>query len=468
MSHDEEVDTLVIGGGIAGLAYAHGRGAGSDVVVIDAADHVGGLMRTHRIEGLQVDGQDEAPFHVEAGPEALQNNAPEVRAFFDELSLDVVEADEAARHRFLLHPDNELDELPTSPTSFLSTRLISWPGKIRVLSEPFRKKGVALDGSIADFVRHRLGEEVLRTFVDPGISGIYAGMPDQLSLKGTFPRLHELAADHGSIFAAMKAKRRASSGKPKQALSLLSVRGGMQSVPEAVQTSLGDRLKLATRAMSLERDGDRWRVAAKTSAGEMTRVARRVVVALPVQPAATLLEKVSPAISQELASMVSETVVSVAHLWRREDIGHDLGGFGYLVPSILGRMHLGTLFSSSIIPERCAPDRVVLRTMLGGARRPGQADLDDDELVELVCNEVAAPLKIREGAKPLWTRIDRWCQALPRYDLDQPVRQDRIDSLLAELPRLDVIGNHRRGVAVNALITSSRELARAHTEGARA
>lgn len=463
MSGQNEVDTLVVGAGIAGLAYAHAR-RGERVVVVDAAERAGGLVRTHRVDDLVVDGRDEAPFHVEAGPEALQDNAPEVRAMFAELGLDVVTADESARRRYLLHPDGALDELPMSPKAFLTTRLLSWSGKLRALSEPFRRKGVALDGSIADFVRHRLGEEILRTFVDPGISGIYAGMADQLSLKGAFPRLYDLAAEHGSIFAGMRAKgrERRRSVEPRKPMTLMSVRGGLGSVPDAVAAELGERLRLGVTVEVIERADGGWRIDAREGDRSVSWIARRVVVALPVQAAARVLAKTSGPLSEELASMVSETVVSVAHLWSREDVGHGLAGFGYLVPSIIGRMHLGTLFSSSIVPERCAPDRVLLRTMLGGARRPGQADLDDGALVELVRDEVATPLRLRDGAAPLWTRVERWRDALPRYDLEQPARQDRIDALLADLPGLAIVGNHRRGVAVNALISSSRELAREH------
>lgn len=459
-----EADTIVIGAGIAGLAYAHARRG--DVVVLDAADRAGGLVATHEVSDLVVDGRREAPFHVEAGPEALADNAPEVRALFDELDLDVVEADPAARRRYLLHPDGSLEELPMSPKAFLTTRLLSWPGKLRALSEPFRRRGVALDGSIADFVRHRLGDEVLRTFVDPGISGIYAGTADQLSLKAAFPRLRDMAAEHGSLFAAMRAKgrERRRAGEERKPMTLVSVRGGLGQVPAAIAARLGGRLRLGERVTSLVREGDGWRVDAERGGEPTSLRARRVVVAVPAAAAARVVEKASTALSQQLASIVSETVVSVAHLWRRDDVGHALDGFGYLVPSVVGRMHLGTLFSSSIVSERCARDRVLLRTMLGGARRPGQADLTDDELVELVRSETAAPLELRDGAAPLWTRVERWRHALPRYDLEHPARNERIDAALAELPGLDVIGNHRRGVAVNALVASSRDLARRHDE----
>ena len=71
-------------------------------------------------------------------------------------------------------------------------------------------------------------------------------------------------------------------------------------------------------------------------------------------------------------------------------------------------------------------------------------------------------LGARPGAEPIALHVTRWPAVLPRYDLDHPQRQATIDAVLAERPGLFVVGNHRRGVAVNALIRSSRELARDH------
>ena len=470
------VDTVVLGAGIAGLCYAHALGAGADVLVLDAAPRAGGLVRTEHAQLPAAHGG--GALHFEWGPEALQDNAPETLALLAELGLAAAPAAEAARRRFVLH-EGRLVALPMSPPAFLSSPLLTVGGKLRALAEPFRDARTALDGSVADFVRHRLGTQVLERLVDPFVSGVYAGDPELLSLRAAFPLLAAFVAEHGSLFAGLRARGRAARarGEAPAVPSLVSLPGGLGALPAALAGALGARLRLGVRVTALHAaalhgttphgttphgaaprgaDVGDWRVV--TAAGEVR--ARRVVCALPVAAAARLLAPVSAALGGELGGMSCESVVSLVHAWRRRDAGHALDGFGYLVPGRERRLHLGTLFSSSIQPARCPPDVVLLRTLLGGARHARLVEWPDEELLATLADDVAPVLGLH--GEPLFTRIVRQRGALPRYDLRQPARQAQLDALLASLPGLALIGNHRRGISVNALIEASRALARKH------
>jgi len=452
-----EVDTLVVGGGIAGLAYAHGLGADADVALLEAADRLGGLIRTGTHEDV----------HYEWGPEALQDNAPETMALLDELGLRRADADPAAKKRYILDASRRPVEVPTGPGAFLRSPLLSLGGKLRAFTEPWRSGDKGLDGSIADFVRHRLGRQILERLVDPAISGIYAGDPELLSFRGAFPAAHDLVAGHGSILRGMMAKgrekreAREAAGEPPQprkSPSLLSVAGGLERLPEALGAALGGGVRTGCRLARVRRLEDgRWE--ASTAEGESWS-ARRLVLGVPAGAAGKLLEQDEPELSQQLGSMVTEAVVSLIHVWGRDQVRHPLDAFGYLVPSGLGMSHLGTLFSSSIQPERCPGERVMLRTLMGGARRPELVEQSDEQLLQIVRDEVGATLGL--SGEPLWSCVVRWPAALPRYDLHQVQRQATIDALLAERPGLSIVGNHRKGISVNALIESSRSLAREH------
>ena len=445
----ERVRTVVVGAGIAGLAYAHARGADADLVLLEARELPGGLIRTSPTP----DG------HVELGPEALQDNAPETLALFDELGLVPLFADAAAAKRFVVDARGVPCALPSSPPAFLRSPLLSWRGKLRALSEPFRRRDVALDASVAEFLRHRVGREVVERLVDPAISGIYAGDPELLSARACFPAVVEMVERHGSLFAGMKARarERRAAGEPRKAPSLLSVAGGLARLPEALAAALGPRIRLACPVQAVARESGGWQIRLRDGA----LLADELVLAVPAPAAAKLLAEAAPALSQQLASIHAEGVVSVAHRWSRSDLAHPLDGFGVLVPSSLGMRHLGTLFSSSIVPGRCGDGVVLLRTLIGGARRPELLDAPDAELLDIVQHEAAGLLGARDGAAPDWTQVTRWPAVLPRYDLEQPARQQRIDAALRELPGLSILGNHRRGISVNALIAASREAAHA-------
>jgi len=456
----ESVDTLIVGAGIAGLAYAHAR-AGAELLVLDAAPRAGGLLRTSRAE---LPGAGTLRF--EWGPEALQDDAPETLALLGELGLTPLPAAAESAKRFICLR-GRLEPVPLSPGDILGSSLLSPAGKLRAATEPMRARGGGLDGSVADFVRHRLGEEVLQRLADPFVTGVYAGDPEQLAARAAFPKLVALVEEHGSLLAGLKArgKARKASGEARRGPpGLFTLAGGLGPLADALAARLGARVRLGTRVVALRREGDGWgasvqAVADRDPPAPVELRARRVVVATPVAAAARLLQEAAPELAAELADMQSESVVSISHAWRREQVAHALDGFGYLVPSAEGRMHLGTLFSSSIEPG-CVPAGVVLlRTLMGGARRPRMVEWPDEELLAEL-SEGVAPLLGLQG-EPLWAHVVRHRAVLPRYDLRQPRRQARVDELLARTPGLTLLGNWRRGISVNAQVEASRAAARA-------
>jgi oxygen-dependent protoporphyrinogen oxidase len=448
----ELLDTIVVGAGIAGLSYAHARGPDADLTLLESSDRAGGVIVTEQAEGCR----------FEYGPEALQDNAPETLALLDELGLEPLPSSPAAARRWILLEPGRLVPVPMGPGALLGSSLLSFGAKLRVLKGLLARRPDDLGGSLADFVRSRFGEQVLQRVVDPVVSGIYAGDPELISLEGAFPRLHAMLSEHGSILAGMRARARAShrDGRPG-APGLISVSGGLQSIPRALAAALGERLVLSCPVSSVARMGDAWSV---HTADGARRSCSRLVLALPAAAAAKLLMQSQPSLSQALGRQRSESVLNLVHVWRRQDIAHPLDGFGYLVPSSLGAMHLGTLFSSSIQPGCCPADRVVLRTLLGGARRPEMLDLGQQQLLDIVRREVGETLGLAPGAELLFSRRVPWPSVLPRYDLDHPSRQATIDTMLEQNPGLAIIGNHRRGISVNALIESSRALAHQHNE----
>jgi oxygen-dependent protoporphyrinogen oxidase len=428
------VETLVVGAGISGLAYAHARGPQADLVVLEGAKRAGGLVHTERL-GAQ------GEFRAELGPESLRFEvAGGLTDMLRELGLEARKPPANASKRFLVHRGRLVDA-PLGP-KMITTPLLTLGGKLRLASEPFRDPRVALDGSVADFVRHRIGEQGLDALLDPLVSGIHAGDPEQLSMRACFPRLVELVETHGGLFKALFKTR----GDP--APSVMKPVGGCDAIVSALTRALGEKIVLDASVGSLAFDGETWRV--RCTVGEFE--AARLVLALPAASAARLLSTVAPSLARPIGSIASESLVSVTHVWRRADVGHPLDGFGYLVASRERMRHLGTLFSSSIAPDACPPSHVVLRTLLGGARRPETIDLGESELLAIVRSEVRALLELR--GEPELVRVQRWRATLPRFDLAHPDRVAAIESACP--PSLVLLGNWLRGIGVNHLVAHAR------------
>jgi oxygen-dependent protoporphyrinogen oxidase len=431
------VETLVVGGGISGLAYAHARGPAADLVLLEAGERAGGLIATESAEGVS----------FELGPEALRREPGGALAeLFAELDLAEESPPPRASNRFLVHR-GRLVAAPLGPRALLASPLLGWRGKLRLLSEPLRSRERALDGSVADFARHRLGSEALAALIDPLVSGIHAGDPEQLSMRACFPRLVELVQRHGSLVRALAATGRG------PAPSLVKPARGCQALTDALARTLGSRLVLAAPVHALERVHERWLVESAAGSFECAHL----VLALPAAEAARLLRGVAPGLALHIGEIQSESLASVVHVRRRADVGHALDGFGYLVPAREGLGHLGTLFSSSLAPSFAPHELVVLRTLVGGARHAELVELDDEHLSAHVEREVKPLLRLTGG--PLHVSVRRWRAALPRYDLAHPTRLLAIEQ--ATPAGLTLLGNWLDGIGVNHLIAAARARARA-------
>jgi oxygen-dependent protoporphyrinogen oxidase len=150
--------------------------------------------------------------------------------------------------------------LPTSPGAFLTTRAFTLGAKLRLLREPFIAPAPPdAEESIAAFVRRRLGGEFLDYAIDPFVSGVYAGDPEQISVRAAFPRLHALEQQYGSLIKGQikgARERRRSAEKSKSVAGSFSFRDGMQTLTDAL--ALSDQAHRDGRAGATPRAQCRW------------------------------------------------------------------------------------------------------------------------------------------------------------------------------------------------------------------
>ncbi|MCB1182833.1 protoporphyrinogen oxidase [bacterium] len=451
----------VIGGGVAGLATAldlldraDASGAAIAVTVFERGPAPGGNLQTIREDGWQ----------LEWGPNGFLDNEPATLRLVARLGLDddLVRSSDAARRRFLL-VDGRLQEIPTSPGAFLGSRLLPLGGKLRMARElfvpPRRDLGraavdPATDETIAEFGRRRLGPAFTEIMLDPMVKGIFGGEAEELSLAAAFPRMVELERDHGGLFRAMIALGRQRKREKKSATdagpsgTLHSFRGGMGQLVGTLARTLADdpRAAVLTDAdvSSLTRDGDGWTVHV---GGAAQGPFAAVVEASPAHAAARHLRAVDERLTEVLDRIPYAPMAVIALGFRRENVGHDLDGFGLLVPGRENRDLLGALWTSSIFPGRAPAGHVLLRCMAGGAGNPGVMELDDAAMTDLILSELR-PLLHLKGA-PAMVRVIRHERAIAQYTRGHLARLARLDELAAGQPGLHLTGSSYRGVSVN-------------------
>ena len=196
----------VVGAGIAGLTAAYRlKRKGYRVVVYEASERAGGVIRTERREG----------YLAELGPNSMAAGGPAVTELITQLGLDSSrdEAQREAKKRYIVRK-GKLVALPTSPSQLLTTRLLSNGAKLAIFGEPMVEPGDSpMEESVATFVRRRFNQEVLDYVVNPFVGGIFAGDPEQLSARHALPRLHDLEHTHGSVMKAVGQMLRASAAR---------------------------------------------------------------------------------------------------------------------------------------------------------------------------------------------------------------------------------------------------------------
>ena len=441
----------VIGGGLTGLTAAwrlHKRG--HRVRLFEAGDRLGGAVRSERNAG----------WLIESGPNSLQITSADATTVLDELGLAAkkLTASPAAKHRYLIR-DGQLHAVPSSPPALLSSRLFSFPAKLRVFAEFFaRRRERETDPSLAEFVRDHFGQEFVDYALEPLVSGIFAGNPEKLSTRHSFPKLLELESTHGSLLRgqiAMARRRRANGGASPQ---LVSFPDGLQTLIDTLAAALPPgSIELRAKIDALQ-PGPPWRFSWQRNGTAQAGEADAIVLALPASALAALHIGSAPA--QPLAALAEIEYPPVASLFlgfRREDVAHPLDGFGLLVPGREQRPLLGVIFSSTLFAGRAPEGHVALTVMAGGTRQPQVAQLAPDSLLSAVLPDLRSLLGVHDD--PVFVRHTAWPHAIPQYNLDYGRFLDAMAAVEKKFPGLFIGGHVRDGISLSACLTSGLRLA---------
>jgi oxygen-dependent protoporphyrinogen oxidase len=327
---------IIAGAGISGLTVAYAllqKSRDIDITVLEYEQRPGGKVWSDRVNG----------YLCERGPNGFLDNKPLTLHLCEQLGLTPLRSNDNARKRYIFLK-NRLNLIEASPLRFLTSDLITWRGKLRILYEPFAKRGPD-DETVADFVSRRLGREALDKLIDPMSSGIFAGDPYKMSIRHCFPRIKELEMKYGSLIKAMiklKRERKLNTNEkigPAPEGTLTSFYEGAQALTDAISNVIGNRLKLGVFVKGIERNNNKYRV--YTSEGIYD--ADIVILACPAYSSSMILKDFDRDLSMTLLRIPYVPVSVVCFGLRKEKVGHSLKGFGFLVPGIEGRKILGTL-----------------------------------------------------------------------------------------------------------------------------
>lgn len=434
-------DSLVLGGGVAGLTAALQLAKrGAHVCLLEASDRLGGVVKTLRHDGFEVD----------VGPDVFLTRKPGAVELAAALEVET----RPARGGALIQRDRQLVPLPAGLTGLvpgrlgplITTRALGLGAKLRAAAEPLvPARSEDTDESLEAFAVRRFGRGAWVGLIEPLLGGLYGADDGPISLRSTLPHLHQLERQGGFLKLSRTAAREGSPfARPV---------GGMGTLVEALATAVrtqGGHIQTEARVARVERADDGFM---GTLADGTTRSSETLIVALPAPWASRVLATLDADLAAPLDEIPMGSATAVV-LGVASDGLAIPDGSGWLVPAREGgAVQAVTMFSAKhpgTAPDGHALFRVFLRPTFAHTASDEQAV--DAALQHL--RQLVGPV-----APPVWTAVQRWRKVQPRYTLGHPDRLDALDAAVATHPGLALIGASLRGVGLPDVIRHAQSAA---------
>jgi len=391
----------ILGGGISGLALAHHFArAGVQHVVLESGEVPGGVMRTEVVEGIPLD----------LGPQRMRMTPP-VRALVQAAGVQDELLFAPADLPLWVYRGGRLRRVPFSLGQALTTDLIGWGGKLRILKEPLTR-GLLDDESVADFLIRKFGREAYDAFLGPLYGGLYASDPARMKARhGLSTTLRDFGVTGSLLMAFVRRGLRA-----RESFPTVTFRQGLGTLPRALAASLGPTLRLGTPVVGMERADGGWALHLGGKGAGETLAVERVVLALPAPAAAHLLDVAAPRAATALGRLRYNTL-AVVHLQST----CDLRGYGYQVAFGEALETRGVTWNASIFDRDG-----VFTSYLGGMGNPALVGWPDERIGEVARREFrtvtgfdSRVLRVSRTSIPAW---DETWDALSELELPDTVR----------------------------------------------
>lgn len=440
----------IVGGGLSGLTTAYYlTKAGHRPTLVEQQPRLGGLLKTSVVHGAI----------IEEGPDSFLATKPWLTQLMRELGLEeeAVDSNDSQRLTYIvrngkLHalPEGFQMVAPTKMQPIIETTLLGWPAKLRMGLEYFRHPQPQRERSVAEFIRDHYGVETLDYIVEPLLSGVYGGDPEQLSARAVLPRFVEFERKYGSVTRGAITEQPAKSG----GAMFKTMRSGWGKLVEALEAAIAGKINRVTGHAYTVQD-NRLRV------DGMWHEFEQLVLACPAFAAGEILAEQVPSLARKLNEIPYTSAMTVALGFNSQDITHPLNGFGFLVPAKERRRVGACTWVNSKFPHRVPEGQVVIRCFLGSGTDGGILHEPDEVVRQIVLDELRDLMGI--SAEPVYAHYSRWPRSMPQYTVGH---EARVTAILAEAsqqqqPKLWITGNAYQGIGLPDTVRMARDTAAA-------
>lgn len=450
---------IIIGGGISGLATAYSleeraerEGKSVSITLLEKKNQIGGNILTERV----------GDFLIEGGPDCFLSEKPWAIELTEKLGISdkLLCTNDDFRKTFVLYkgllrelPEGVILMIPTRLIPLIKSDLISFTGKLRMAMELFipKKKSIK-DESLSQFVRRRLGGDVLNKIAEPLVAGIHAGNPDTMSVRSTFPKFVQMEEEYGSLIKAMLARKKlvnanSQGGKKPKYTMFMALKDGLSEMPATIVKNLKMTKILINREVAGVEKRDVFKISLKN--GEVLD-ADAVVFASPAYETARILRGLDTSISDILNKIPYVSTATVSLAYKKNSISHPMNGFGFVIPKLEKRKIMAATWVSRKFSYRAPDDSVLIRCFVGGNHNEGLVFLDEREMTKMVKDELKDIMGIT--AEPLFTRIYRWEKAMPQYTIGHDERLSTLNQILSNHSGIFITGSAYRGIGISGCV----------------
>ena len=390
---------VIIGAGITGLSLA---------ALLKEKGIAFKLLEADAVPGGYIKSMKEGPYLLEGGPNSFLID-DELFEWMQSLGISdhIQYPDPLAKKRYVLK-EGRYRSLPSGPISLLGSWL-STRSKRKILAALRKTEAIGDDSTVDQFFRTRLGNEITDYLVYPFISGIYAGDPSNLLVDQAFPQLRAAENAYGSFIKGMIKAR-----KGRKHKGSISFHGGISTLVTHLSQSVKDHLALETTVEEIIHltDGS-----FHLTTNKGTFSASKIVSCISAASLSKIIKRSDQVLADLLSKIHYPPVTLVYTAYKKSDISHPLDGFGALHNQKEEAFSLGTIFSSTLFPDRCPEDEVLLSTFVGGSLHEDKASLADEDIFEGVYRDHQQFLGVSSSA--VFQQLNRWKQAIPQYDQHQ-------------------------------------------------
>lgn len=445
------MSTIVVGGGITGLAAAHTLAkAGHPVTLIEKSPRLGGVIETRNMQGCVIEG----------GPDSFLAAKPAAMQLIRELGMadEVISSNDHDRVTYIWKkgrpvrmPDGLMMMVPTKMMPMAISPLLSWGTKIRMGLEFWRRppSEPQPDRTVAAFIRDHYGQETVDYLAEPLLAGVYGGDPEELSVTSTLTRFVDMEAKYGSLTrATLVARKNAPAGGGGSLFKTL--KGGLGDLVARLEAELRPRIRIIHGEAQTTENGSGWRV----RVGGDWISAEHLILATPAWQASALMQPVDGEVSEMLVAVGYNSSMTIALGYDAAAARHAYPGFGFLVPKVERQFLAAATFVGTKFSHRVPEGLSLIRCFAGG---DANLALSDEQVIARTRQDLERILGLR--AQPLFSSVSRWPKSMAQYRVGHAERMKALSTRVSRLSNLRLAGNAYQGIGIPDCIQSGQQAA---------